>query len=114
MKIMGLLDSIKGMFGKGSNVADVNNDGQVNAADLGAAAQAASSTVSQAADVNNDGQVNVADAQAAATDIQGTVAKTADVNNDGQVNAADATAAVQGATDAAGQAVNSVQDQLPK
>lgn len=34
---MGLLDSLKGLFSKGKGAADVNNDGQVNAADAQAA-----------------------------------------------------------------------------
>lgn len=63
---MGFLDSIKGMFGKGKQVADVNNDGQVNAADASAAVGAAK----QAADVNNDGQVNAADAQTVASNVK--------------------------------------------
>ncbi len=68
---MGLLDSIKGLFGHGKDAIDVNGDGQVNAADLGEVAsnvQDAASNVaasaSDVADVNNDGQVNTTDASA--------------------------------------------------
>lgn len=99
---MGLLDSLKGLFGKGKSTVDVNNDGQVNAADASAvannvqsAASSTASTVGQAADVNNDGQVNLSDAGAAVSGAQQAVTGAADVNNDGQVNAADANAAAQ-------------------
>lgn len=74
---MGLLDSLKGLFGKGKEVADVNGDGQINAADLGAAAGSvqdvatnAASSASNLVDANNDGQVNTADASAVVDKIK--------------------------------------------
>ncbi len=100
---MGLLDTLKGLFGKSSSVADVNKDGQVNAADIQAAAQSAPSAVSGVADVNNDGQVNAADAQQAVQGAPEAFRNAADINNDGQVNTADAQAAV-----------DQLKDQLPK
>lgn len=44
---------------KATNVADTNNDGQVNMQDLGGVKDA----VTDAVDINNDGQVNMQDAQ---------------------------------------------------
>lgn len=68
---MGLLDSIKGLFNHGKDAVDLNGDGQINTADVGAAASSVqdaasnvAATASNVADVNNDGQVNTADAGA--------------------------------------------------
>ena len=44
---MGLLDSLKGLFSKGSAAADVNNDGQVNAADAQAVVDQAKNQLPQ-------------------------------------------------------------------
>lgn len=66
---MGLLDTIKGLFGNKVNVdqlkdmADQNNDGKVDAADLGG--------IKDMADVNQDGQVNQEDLNAAKDKLTG-------------------------------------------
>lgn len=60
---MGFFDKL---FGKAKSKADLNNDGQVNMADLNAAKDQAM----KAADVNNDGAVNSQDLGAAANEVK--------------------------------------------
>jgi hypothetical protein len=55
---------------------DVNNDGKINAADVGAAVKVVAADVKAKADVNKDGKVNAADAKAVKAKAKAAVKKT--------------------------------------
>ena len=87
---MGLIDSLKNMLGKNKveeaqnhllEVADQNNDGKLDTADLGAIKDQATNLL----DRNNDGDVN-------STDLN-EITSVADLNQDGAVNQEDLQAA---------------------
>jgi hypothetical protein len=79
---------------------DVNNDGEVNIADINAVIDVILGGGNNAsADVNNDGEINIADVNVIIDIILGNnndpeTARHADVNDDGEVNIADVNAII--------------------